>query len=147
MTPYDVVTRSETARPGTKAELIALSRRLERAALDDPPAAVVAALQDARFVTDRTRASYSAIAERGADVRLLARGIQSWLAPGVRGVDLADEDPLADLWCVVLPSPGAPAVLAATDLHVEDVADEERTFRWALSRDRDVVAECLRLLD
>ena len=146
MTPYDVVTQVEQPRPATKAELVALSRRLELVALAHPPQTMIAALQDARFLTERTRASYREIASRGAAVRLHARGLQAWVDPGVSGIDLDEDDPLVDLWCVVLPSPTRPAVLAATDLRVPDEADLDRSFRYALTEDPQAVAECVRLL-
>ena len=60
-------------------------------------------------------------------------------------MDLDDDDPLADEWVVVLPG-AYPAVLAATDLHVADCPDEERSFTYGLSRDPHVLASCGRLL-
>lgn len=144
-TPYALVRAAEPVRQVSKRELIALTRELERAALDSGPPAVAATLQDARFVTDRTRAVYAALAAKGASARLFARGLQAWLAPGVSGVALDDDDPLVDEWVVVLPG-RRPVVLAATDLGREDCADDERTFTYGVSHDPHVVAGCGRLL-
>ena len=111
-----------------------------------PPRLVAATLQDSRFVTARTREVYRRLASAGAEVTLLARGLQGWLAPGVRGVDLAEDDPLVDEWVVVLPSPVLPAVLAATDLRQPCADDLDRDFIYATSSDPEVVAACAELL-
>ena len=144
-TPYQLVSAVEPTAEASKRELVLLTRRLEREAHDGPPAAVAASLQDERFLTERTRAVYAALAERGAQVRLYARGLQSWLAPGVAGVALDDDDPLVDEWTVVVPGEH-PVVFAATDLGLTDCADDERCFRYAVSRDPEVVAACARAL-
>ncbi len=145
-TPYAVVSAVERPRQVTKRELVRLSRQLEHAAMARPPGTVAAALQDSRFLTLRTRDVYCRLAAAGAAVTLLARGLQSWLAPGVRGVDLAEDDPLVDEWVVVLSSPGRPSVLVATDLRRAGAVDLERDFAYATSCDPDVVATCAQLL-
>jgi DICT domain-containing protein len=145
-TPYGLVSATEPAQVADKAELVALSRRMERAALAAPPPVVAATLQDVRYLSERTRDVYTRLAEGGARATLHARGLQAWIAPGVRGVALDDDDPLVDEWVVVLPSPGAPVVFAATDLRQPCDIDEERCFSYAVSRDPAVVQACLDLL-
>ena len=145
MTPYALVSAATTVEEGSKRELVALTRRLERAALSDPPPAVAATMQDLRYLTDRTRAVYADLAERGAQARLFARGLQAWIAPGVEGVALQEDDPLVDEWVVVLPG-SDPVVFAATDLGRTDCSDDDRCFLYGVSRDPHVVAACGRLL-
>jgi hypothetical protein len=145
MTPYTVVSAATAVEQTTKRELLALTRRLERAALRSRPPAVAATLQDARFVTDRTREVYAELAADGAGARLYARGLQAWPAPGVAGVALDEEDPLVDEWVVVLPG-SEPVVLAATDLRTSNCADSDRSFTYGVSHDPHVVASCGRLL-
>ena len=144
-TPYALVSAAAETVEATKRELVRLTRELERVALRTRPPAVAAALQDARFLTDRTRAVYAALAEAGTTSRLHARDLQSWLAPGVHGVALDDDDQLVDEWVIVVPGP-EPVVLAATDLTTAGVDDDLRRFRNAVSRDPHVVAGCGRLL-
>jgi DICT domain-containing protein len=144
-TPYALVSAAAEVRRGSKRELVALTRRLERQALQGAPPAVAASLQDVRFLTERTRGVYAELAAAGAVARLHARGLQSWLAPGVEGVALDDEDPLVDEWVVVLPG-REPVVLAATDLHDDGCADDARSFTYGISHDPHVVAGCGRLL-
>ena len=144
-TPYALVTAAEPPRPASKRELVRISRELERAALGQPPPAVAAVLQDVRHLSDRTRTVYSRLAEQGAHVRLHGRGLQAWLAPGVVGVALDDDDPLVDEWAVVVPGP-LPVAFAATDLGTLGGADADRAFLYAVSRDPQVVADCARAL-
>ena len=143
-TPYSVVSSVETPATIDKRALIQISRDLEQEALETPPEHLAAAMQDGRFLTDRTRAAYAALAERGCRVTLYARGLHTWLAPGVTGVSLDDDDPLLDEWAIVVPS-AEPVVMAAIDLRSES-EDLERRFLYAVSRDPGVVAECARLL-
>ena len=145
-TPYAVVSSVEAPRPVSKRELVRISRRLEAAAMAQPPQVMAAALQDQRFLTARTRAVYRRLASAGAAVTLLARGLQGWLEPGVRGVDLDEDDPLVDEWVVVLPSPTRPVVLAATDLRQPYAVDLDRDFAYAVSSDPEVVRACAVLL-
>lgn len=145
MTPYELVRQAGPVQDAPKMELLRVTRRLEKQALLAPPPAVAAALQDERYLTDRTRSLYAALAAVGAPSRLHARGLQAWLAPGVTGVALDDDDPLVDEWVVVLPG-HEPVVFAATDLRVEARVDEERSFSYGVSHDREVVESCGRLL-
>ena len=145
MTPYELVRRTTPVQDATKAELLRLTRRLERGALRTPPPAVAATLQDQRYFTDRTREVYTALAAAGTPGRLHARGLLAWLAPGVVGVSLDEEDPLVDEWTVVLPG-ADPVVFAATDLRIPDCEDADRCFSYGVSRDPEVVEACGRLL-
>ena len=144
VTPFGLVSAVVEATPTSKRELVRTSRRLEGVARRTRPPAVAAALQDARFLTDRTRAAYAALAEAGTPSRLHARGLQSWLAPGVTGVALDDDDPLVDEWVVVVPG-DEPVVLAAADLGLGG-DDDAAGFRGAVCHDPDVVLACGRLL-
>ncbi|MCW2778995.1 MAG: Phytochrome-like protein cph2 [Frankiales bacterium] len=144
-TPYAVVAAAERVDRGDKTALVALSRSLERQALVAPPTVVAAALQDARFLTPATLGVYTRLADAGVRTRLFARGLTSYVAPGVDGVALDDDDPLVDEWVIVLPGE-RPAVFAATDLREPCDSDLERCFLYAVSHDPEVVQECLRLL-
>jgi hypothetical protein len=144
-TPYGLVSAAVEVQEASKRELVLVTRRLERAAVAHRPPAVAATLQDVRYLTERTRAVYAALAAVGAPARLHARGLQAWLAPGVTGVSLDDDDPLVDEWTVVLPGDD-PVVFAATDLGNTDCDDDERCFRYGISKDPQLVADCGRLL-
>jgi len=144
-TPYGLVTAVHPPTPASKRELVGISRQLEAVALADPPHAVAAALQDVRHLSARTRAVYARLAEQGTAARLHGRGMQAWLAPGVAGVALDDDEPLVDEWVVVVPG-RQPVALAATDLGPTGGPDDDRAFAYAVSRDPQVVAACAQAL-
>jgi hypothetical protein len=113
--------------------------------MEHRPSAVAATLQDARYLTDRTRAVYAALAAEGAAARLHARGLQSWLAPGVTGVCLDDDRPArrrVDGRCCR----AARRRLRRHGPRQHRLRRRERCFRYGVSYDPDVVAECGRLL-
>ena len=144
-TPYEIVTAVETVRTADKRSLIAVTRGLEREASLDPPRLLLATFQDARFVTPQTREVYAQLARQGTDVRLYARSLQAWLAPGVRGFSLDDDDPVVDQWCLVMPCEQHAAVFVASD-GVPGGGDGDRPYAWALSRDPDLVHACAQAL-
>ncbi len=145
-TPFAIVSAVQPVQQAEKGALVAVTRGLEREALTDPPRAVAATLQDVRYLTDATRAVYAQLAARGAPARLYARSLQAWLAPGVTGVAIDDDDPLVDEWTVVLPCAQHPVVFAATDCGLTGIPDTQRAFCWAVSRDREVVAAVAEVL-
>lgn len=145
-TPYHLVTSVAPVFEASKHALIAVTRGLEREALLDPPPAVGVTFQDVRYLTTETRRAYAAIAAKGVPVKLFGRGMQSWLAPGMQGISLEDDDLLVDEWSVVLPCREHPVVFVATD-SVPGGADGAKPFTWSTSRDPDLVRACAELLD
>lgn len=119
---------------------------MELRALGDRPTTVVATLQDVRHLSDRTREVYAAIAARGADVTLYARDLPAYVAEGVRGVSLSDDDPLVDVWSVLVAGGAAPVAFAAIDCYRADSVDMEREFEAARTDNESVVEQCLALL-
>ena len=146
ITPYDVVARSEVTRPTPKSLLTALCRGLEREALAAPPPVAAVTLQDVRHLTPATLATYAELARAGTAVTMFARGLQAWLAPGVRGVALGDDDPLGDVWSLVFVGGARPVAMAALDLFTEGVTDAARGFRAATTREPQLVEACARVL-
>ena len=139
MLPFDRVAATAPVQVADKRELLLRVRDLEARALSSSTTCAVACLQDARFLTPWTRDVYRTLASRGAEVRLDGRGLQAYVAEGVRGVELDDDDPLVDEWTVVVEGDD-PVCLAARDDQGPDVVDE-RTFRYAVTRDPVVVRE------
>jgi hypothetical protein len=146
LTPYDVVTRHEPARPTAKSLLLALCRGLEREALASPPRAALVTLQDARHLTRSTLEVYAGLARAGTRVTMVGRGLRAWLAPGVRGVTLDDDDPIGDVWSLAFLGGERPVALAALDLFSEGVVETDRAFEVAMSRDPSVVLDAARTL-
>lgn len=143
---FDVVTARTPGQVTTKAELLDRVRELERAALEQPPVAfAVACLQDARFLTAATTRIYAELAARGAQALVLGRGVRAHVAPGVLGIDLADDDPLGDEWTVLLAGRSF-TCFVARDLHDAPLEDDARSFEWACTDDPDLVANAYEVL-
>ena len=146
LTPYDVVTRHEPARPTAKSLLLALCRGLEREALSSPPQAALVTLQDARHLTRATLDVYAGLARAGTRVTMFGRGLRAWLAPGVSGVALDDDEPLGDVWSLVFLGERRPVALAGLDRFSQGVVESDRAFEVAISRDPSVVVAAARSL-
>jgi hypothetical protein len=146
-TPFDVVRQVEQPRAVRKRDVLRVARSLERDALGAPPEAVMACLQDVRYLTARTRGVYAEIAATGPRPVLFGRDLPAYIAPGVAGVGLDDTDPLVDVWCVLLLSATTAITVAATDLHEPTADDPDRRFLLAVGGgDRDAAAACLHTL-
>ncbi|MFI5912148.1 DICT sensory domain-containing protein [Dactylosporangium sp. NPDC051541] len=105
--------------PMTKRALVTVSHAIERAALfaaDDAPMVVFGLFQRWAYF-DRERAVYTKIAAQ-ADATIVAGvGLDHAAPPGdLVAVALADDDPLAREWSVVILTPRFGAVLVARDL-------------------------------
>jgi PAS domain S-box-containing protein len=133
-------------RTAPKALLIELSKQLERQAMRLGETCVVAsAFQEARHVTPSTRARYRDIADRAGFVAALGEGLSAEPLPGVRGAELAPDDPVRGEWDVVVLSPHFSAALLARDLG-DDGPDRDRRFAFALTYDRETVVRAARAL-
>lgn len=145
-TPYDVLVPRLSPTALSKRLLVARARRLERIALQQPAIRVIATLQDVRHLTDLTRSTYASIAAAGADVTLLARDLPAYVAPGVRGVALTDDDPLVDVWSVLVAGAAGCLALAAQDRH-DDADDLAREYDTVETDDAGLVVSCLSVID
>ena len=149
-TPYDAVVAVAEPRRLLKSEVLAVCRRLEGEALGDPPAQVVATIQDVRFASANARDIWTRLAAAGTAVTVYGRDLPAYVAPGVPGVALDDDDPLVDLWCLLVRWPdGRAAAMTASDVAgiagidgEAAVADERRDFDLVATEDPTVVGRC-----
>ena len=75
----------------------------------------------------------------------LATGVGQEPLPGVRGADLAPNDPLCGEWNVIVVGPHFAGALVARDLG-DDGPDATRRFDYALTYDRDLALAAARAL-
>jgi EAL domain-containing protein (putative c-di-GMP-specific phosphodiesterase class I) len=137
--PFAIGARHRDPLPGTAGLLREVSRLLEEhAAVTDGPSVVLAAFQERRHVTDAVAHRYAELAERTTLVVALGADIGPEPVPGVRGADLAADDPLRDEWSVVVLGPHFAGALVARDLHTRG-PDGDRLFDYVLTYDRSVV--------
>ncbi|GAC1320692.1 MAG: hypothetical protein NVSMB25_13450 [Thermoleophilaceae bacterium] len=139
ITPFEVVAPQRVVRVADKRLLLSLSMQLEHHALAIGDGAIVlGAFQGARHFTKLTGRRYTALATDAAFVAALGVGLRHAPAPGVRGANLRDDDPLRGEWSVIVLGPHFAAALVAVDLGDEG-PEPTRRFRYALSYDRDLV--------
>ena len=126
--------------------LLALSRQLEaEAEALSAESVVLATFQEASFFTPITRGRYERLARGSALVGALGVGMDSIPAPGVRGGQIAPDDPLRGEWDVVVISPHFAGAFVARDLGSRG-ADLDREFEFSMSYDRDLVLQAARML-
>lgn len=145
--PFEAVSAVVAPRRGTKRLLLAISKHLEaQVAAQGEAAVVLATFQEARHFTPRSAARYERLASHAALVGALGVGLPCEPAVGVRGADLAFDDPVKGEWNVVVIAPHFAAAFVARDLGDEGVSDMERRFDFCLTYDRALAVEAARAL-
>jgi DICT domain-containing protein len=116
-----------------------MSIQLEHQGLDAAePNVLLACFQKAGNLTPATRSRFEFLATRAAFTGALGRGMPVSPVPGVRGADLADDDPLRQEWDLVVIGPRFAAALAARDVG-DPGADAGRRFDVVVTHDRELV--------
>lgn len=140
VSPFACLPVGTDLRRSSKRLLVELSKQLEREAMRVGETCVTAAtFQHARHFTVATEQRYRDLAERVGFVCAVGEGLSEEPVAGVRGATLSPQDPLLGEWDVTVIGPHFAAALLARDLG-DDGPDMDRTFEYALTYDRDVVA-------
>ena len=135
-TPFELLGATCPVLASRKPLLIEISKQLEvEAAEIGETAVVIAAFQHATFFTPITSGRYTNLAARTAFVAALGTDLPPAPAPGVRGIALADEDPLVGEWTIAVVAPHFAACLSARDLG-DGGPEASRRFDHALTFDR-----------
>jgi hypothetical protein len=128
--------------------MYAVTIRLEARALAEPPACAVAFVQDVRFASPRVREVWRALAAAGTDVTVYGRDLPAYVVEGVPGIGLDDDDPLVDIWSLlVVWTDGRAAGFAGNDIDHGGLSaaptDLDRDFDVAETEDAEIVGQCL----
>jgi EAL domain-containing protein (putative c-di-GMP-specific phosphodiesterase class I) len=138
-TPWEVVTAVRASRQATRDLVAEMCMQLEHQGLDAAePNLLLACFQEAGDFTPATRSRYEFLATRAAFTGALGHGMPVAPVAGVRGADLAADDPLRGEWDLIVIGPRFAAALAAKDLG-DDGPDGERRYDVAVTHDRDLV--------
>ncbi|GAB4048651.1 EAL domain-containing protein [Catellatospora paridis] len=140
-TPFAVVEQTSSLSPATLAMLTPMRRLLEQTALHTDDATMLFAVVQDRDLDAETRMAYSHIANRGVAVTAYGPGLPPLPGPGIQGVSLAADDPLAEeLAVLVIGSYFAAGLIARARPHA---ADDEAgpTYDFVLTYDRLLVTE------
>jgi diguanylate cyclase (GGDEF)-like protein/PAS domain S-box-containing protein len=145
-TPFEIVAAECVTAEASKSLLLPMSHHLELRALRIGEGAVVlSAFQEARHFTLATAARYRRLARDASFVSALGIGLSSEPIHGVRGASLAEEDPLAGEWSVVVIAPHFAGALVAQDLG-DTGPDRERRFVFATTYQRELAIAAARTL-
>jgi EAL domain-containing protein (putative c-di-GMP-specific phosphodiesterase class I) len=145
-TPFELIADLRRVRRGDKRLLLALSRQLEaEASTLGEEAVVLAAFQDARFFTRRSRERYESLARSAALVGALGYGLGEEPAPGVRGAGLRHDEALLGEWDVAVVGPHFAGAFVARDLG-DTGADGDRRFDFFVTYERELVVRAARAL-
>lgn len=129
-----------------KKDLMAISFAVERAAAGaGSPPIVLGAFQTADRFTPATARRYAGLAARAGFVGAFGTGLSTEPAPGVRGASPPDNHRMAGEWSVVCLTPERATALLARDLG-DRGPDRLRRFSYAITDDRELVAEVARTL-
>jgi EAL domain-containing protein (putative c-di-GMP-specific phosphodiesterase class I)/DICT domain-containing protein len=139
--PVELVHARRALKIGRKDVLLSVTRALEAKALQLGEHAVVAGtFQHFRHFTPYTRARYDRLGAQTSLAVALGAGMPDPPATGVRGVDLAPDDPLVGEWDVAVLGPHYAGALVARDLG-DSGPDHERRFEFVLTFERELVVD------
>lgn len=139
--PFDFVAKQVLVRTARQPTLKAFSRQMEAQAwyTVDPPMVLTSLRRAAQF-TEFSRQRYSELAASSSLVAIFGRGLNSDLAPGVRGVDLDRADPLCRQWIVLVLGPHHAGALIARERCVSDsMPTGELDFDLTITYNRPLV--------
>jgi diguanylate cyclase (GGDEF)-like protein len=137
--PFNCLPAGAQLRVSTKPLLIEISKSLERQAMQFGGAGmVVSTFQQAKFFTPFTAQRYRSLVDRGGFVAAIGEGLSREPLPGLRGANLADDDPVRSEWDIIVLAPHFSAALLARDLG-DKGPDRARRFEFALTYDRTTV--------
>jgi EAL domain-containing protein (putative c-di-GMP-specific phosphodiesterase class I) len=144
-TPFDVVSAAAPVKRGDRALLLQVSNLLEeRAAQGGDSAVLLATFQAEDNITKATRLRYEALIESGCLLTVYSTGAPAGLPHPARCDVVADDDPLAEEWDVVLLTADYAAALTAREL--DPSRHREGLYEFVLTTDRALVTQCARAL-
>ncbi|BBZ26841.1 hypothetical protein MMAD_11360 [Mycolicibacterium madagascariense] len=138
-TPFDLIAEDPSLRTATRRTLAAISEHLEdqaRSSTDTPM--VLTALQEGIHFGPTLRDRYGVLAKTCPLVAVFGRHLGDGAPSGVRAVELAADDPLADQWAVLTIGPHTAAALIARERPGPATA-RDRHFDFVVTHDRAVI--------
>ena len=135
-----MVASAREPRRATKDLLVEMCMQLEHQGLDSAePNLLLACFQEADQFTPAARSRYEFLATRAAFTGALGHGMPVTPVAGVRGADLAADDPLRGEWDLIVIGPRFAAALVANDLGDPAGEDIQRRYDVVVTHDRELV--------
>jgi EAL domain-containing protein (putative c-di-GMP-specific phosphodiesterase class I) len=144
-TPFELASAHRTVRRGTIGLLAAISRELERqAATSRRTSLLISSFPGVDHWMSQMNDVYRELATELAFAAVLGVGIPPEPSPGLRGVNIYEDDPVSGTWNVIVISAHFAAMLAAKERPRPTSTEQE--FDFIFTYDRNVIVECAQAL-
>jgi EAL domain-containing protein (putative c-di-GMP-specific phosphodiesterase class I) len=140
-TPFELASAHRPVRHGTIPLLAAISRELERqAASSSRTSLLISSFPDADRWMSQMDEVYREVAAELAYAAVFAVGVPPEPVPGLKGVNIHEDDPVSGTWNVIVISAHFAAMLAAKER--PQAAGAEQEFDFIFTYDRALIVEC-----
>jgi EAL domain-containing protein (putative c-di-GMP-specific phosphodiesterase class I) len=144
-TPFELASAHRPVRHGTIPLLAAISRELERqAASSSRTSLLISSFPHADQWTSQLEELYREVAAELAYAAVLGVGVPPEPVPGLKGVNIHEDDPVSGTWNVIVISAHFAAMLAAKERPEANGAEQE--FDFIFTYDRHLIVECTQAL-
>jgi EAL domain-containing protein (putative c-di-GMP-specific phosphodiesterase class I) len=145
-TPFELASAQRRVRRGTIGLLAAISRELERqAATSSRTSLLISSFPGVDRWMSQMNEVYRELAEGLAYAAVLGVGIPPEPSPGLKGVNIHEDDPVSGTWNVIVISAHFASMLAAKERPLAtDSAEQE--FDFIFTYERDVIVACAQAL-
>lgn len=144
-TPFELASARCKVRRGTIPLLSAISRELERqAARSGRTSLLISSFPDADRGMFQMTDVYEELATELAYAAVLAVGMPPEPVPGVKGINVFEDDPVSGTWNVIVISAHFASMVAAKMRPIIGAQGQE--FDFIFTYDREVIVECAQAL-
>lgn len=144
-TPFELASAHRTVRRGTIPLLAAISRELERqAALSSRTSLLISSFPGTEHWMSQMEAVYAKLAADLAFAAVLGVGVPPEPVPGLKGINIHEDDPISGTWNVIVISAHFAAMLGAKER--PRTGAQEQEFDFIFTYDRDLIVECAQAL-
>ena len=145
-TPFELASAHRTVRRATIPLLTSISRELERqAARSSRTSLLISSFPGVDRWMSQMNEVYEELATEMAFAAVLAVGMPAEPSPGLKGINIHEDDPVSGTWNVIVVSAHFASMLAAKARSSEDSAGEQE-FDFIATYDRDLIVECAQAL-
>lgn len=143
VSPFQLIADRGEARTGPRRVLLALTQDLEREAVHQGEASVLATFDRGSSFSAATRRRYEALARNCRFVCAVGPNVPENPGVGVFGGSVGPGDIIGSEWGLVVLAPHFSAALLGRPV---DEVDGERHYKFSLSYDRDIATRAARLI-
>jgi EAL domain-containing protein (putative c-di-GMP-specific phosphodiesterase class I) len=144
-TPFELASAHRRVRHGTIPLLAAISRELQRqAARSSRTSLLISSFPDAHRWMSHMNEVYEELASELAFAAVLAVGMSREPVPGLKGINIYEDDPVSGTWNVIVISAHFASMVAAKEREASGSAEQE--FDFIFTYDRELIVQCAQAL-